>query len=261
MKKKWIAFPHAHDGFDFAGAALKKHWPRLHRGDCEPFPAAEAVREAWRAYHRGDFQDAWEEGRKAGPAGYAPACKAAATYASYLERDKTRAAALLNQAAELCQEACDALPEQANSFYLLAYCLGRYAQKVSVTQALAGGLASRVKQALDRALELEPKHAEAHVATGTYHAEVVGKVGGLLGGLTYGASESEALAHYRKALALFPESAIVRLEYARGLHMLDGSKEAEARKLLAQAAKCKPADAAESLDVEHAREKLEALEE
>jgi tetratricopeptide (TPR) repeat protein len=260
-KKKWLAFPLDAGKLQFPGPQLKKHWTRLHRGDCEPFPEAEPVRDAWRAYHRGDFQQAWEQGRKLGPDGYAAACKAAAAYASYLERDRKRAAAILEEAAGLCEQAREALPERANSHYLLAYCLGRYAQKVSVGQALAGGLASRVKQALDQALELEPRHAEAHVATGTYHAEVIGKVGGLLGGLTYGASEAEALKHYRKALSLFPESAIVHLEYARGLHMMDGSSEDEARKLLARAAKCKPADAAESLDVEHAKERLEALEE
>jgi tetratricopeptide (TPR) repeat protein len=258
--KKWNPFPNRQDAFDCTGATLKKRWPRLHRGDCEPFPDAEALREAWRAFHRGDFHRAWEAGRALGPAGHAPACKSAATYATYLERDGRRAAALLNEAAGLCEKACVALPEHANSHYLLAYCLGRYAQKISVTRALADGLAGRVKTALEHALELEPRHAEAHVASGTYHAEVIGKVGRLLGGLTYGASESEALAHYRKALKLHPDSAIVRLEYARGLLLMDDSRTAEARKLLAQAAALEPADAAESLDIEHAQARLEKLE-
>jgi tetratricopeptide (TPR) repeat protein len=261
MKRKWIAFPQSGAAFGYRAAALKKHWPRLHRGDCEPFPAGEAEREAWRAFHAGEFQRAWEEGSKLGPPGKTAACKAAATYASYLERDGKRAASLLEQAAELGEQACSEAPDHANAQYMLAYCLGRYAQKVSVTRALADGLAGRVQRALERTLELEPRHAEAHVATGTYHAEVIDKVGSLLGGLTYGASTEEALKHYRKALSLFPESAIVRIEYARGLLMLDGSKTSEARKLLAQAAKCDPADAAETLDVEHAKAKLEALQE
>ena len=258
--KKWNPFPHDQDAFDHAGASLKRRWPRLHRGDCEPFPDAEALREAWRAFHRGDFQQAWDAGRALGPAGCAPAGKAAATYATYLERDAKRAAAVLNEAAGLCEKACAALPEHANSHYLLAYCLGRYAQKISVTRALADGLAGRVKSALERTLELEPRHAEAHAASGTYHAEVIGKVGSLLGALTYGASESEALANYRKALKLHPDSAILRVEYARGLLLMDDSRIAEARKLLEQAAALEPADAAESLDVEHAQARLEKLE-
>lgn len=261
MKKKWNAFPHHKAAFAYKAAALQKHWARLHRGDCEPLPADEAEREAWRAFHAGEFQRAWEEGGELGPAGKAAACKAAATSASYLERDKKRAASLLEEAAELSEQACKEAPEHANAHYMLAYCLGRYAQKVSVTRALADGLAGRVQRALERTLELEPKHAEAHVATGTYHAEVIDKVGSLLGGLTYGASAGDALKHYRKALSLFPESAIVRIEYARGLLMLDASSGAQARKLLAQAAACDAADAAETLDVAHAKAKLEALEE
>lgn len=260
MKRKWTRFPHAQDAFDYAGAALKKKWPRLHRGDCEPFPDSEPAREAWRAFHRGDFQDAWEQGREAGPLGHLAAAKAAGAYASYLERDAKRAAALLDEAAALCEAACQELPKHANAYYFLAYCLGRYAQKVSVTRALADGLASRVKSNLDRVLKLEPRHAEAHAATGTYHAEVVGKVGRLLGALTYGASADEALAHYRKALKLDPDSAIIRVEYARGLLMLDEDSVAEAEALLAQAAKVRPADAAEQLDVEDAQARLEKLQ-
>ncbi|HET7366172.1 MAG TPA: tetratricopeptide repeat protein [Burkholderiales bacterium] len=258
--KHWVPFPHPRDAFAYPGASLKKQWARLHRGDCEPFPDAEAVREAWRAYHHGDFQLAWQKGAKAGPAGHLAAAKAAGTYASYLERDKKSAAALLSEAAKLCEAACEALPQHANAHYLLAYCLGRYAQKISVTRALADGVATRVKDALERALKLEPRHAEAHIATGTYHVEVISKVGALLGGLTYGASESEALAHYRKALKLLPDSAIARLEYARGLMLLDEGNADEARELLAQAAKIRPTDAAELLDAEHAQERLEELE-
>lgn len=260
MKRKWIRFPHPHDAFDYPGAALKKSWPRLHCGDCEPFPAEEPVRDAWRAYHRGDFQDAWEQGRAAGPLGHLPAAKAAGAYASYLERDAKRAAALLDEAARLCEAACQELPKHANAYYFLAYCLGRYAQKISVTRALADGLASRVKSNLDRALKLEPRHAEAHVATGTYHAEVIGKMGGLLGGLTYGASADEALAHYRKALKLDPDSAIIRVEYARGLLLLDADNAGEAEELLAQAARLRPFDAAERLDIEDAQARLEKLQ-
>jgi tetratricopeptide (TPR) repeat protein len=128
-----------------------------------------------------------------------------------------------------------------------------------VLEAIAGGVAGRVKEALERALALEPRHADAHTATGTYHAEVIDKVGALVGGLTYGANAADALAHYRKALALSPDSAIARVEYARGLLLLDDSKLANAKKLLAEAVRQKPADATERLDVELAHERLAAL--
>lgn len=283
-KRKWAAFPGPGSEFDYEGAALKKSWARLHQGDREPFPSADWVEEvfsgspaakksagkagadpeavagklqdAWRAFHRGDFQQAAEEGAKLGIVGATVANKAAGIYANYLERDAKVRLALLAEAAERAEEARKALPEHANAHYQLAYNLGRYSQGISVVKALAEGLGTRIGQALKRTLELEPKHAEAHMASGTWHAEIIDKVGGLVGGLTYGASRDQALQHFRKALELEPKSAIARIEYAAGLLLLDRSKKAEAKKLLAEAAKARPADAMEWLDADLAASRL-----
>jgi hypothetical protein len=40
MASKWAAFPHDAKAYAYAGDALKKAWPKLHAGDCEPFPDA-----------------------------------------------------------------------------------------------------------------------------------------------------------------------------------------------------------------------------
>ena len=287
MTRKWTAFPGPRTGYDYTGAALKKAWARLHRGDCEPFPSAQwveevfaaapaarksagklgsdpeavaqALQDAWRAYHRGDYQAACEMGLALGVIGHTVADKATSMYATFLEADKKARLALFGQAAERSEAARKAMPEHANAHYLVAYCLGRHSQGSSVIEAITKGVAGRVKEALERTLALEPKHADAHTATGTYHAEVIDKVGALVGGITYGANQADALAHYRKALSLNPDSAIARVEYARGLLMLDDSKEASARKLLAEAARLKPADATEQLDAELADARLAAL--
>jgi hypothetical protein len=47
-KAKWTQFPHAAE-YVYAGAELKKHWVRLHRGDREPFPKDAALQDASRA--------------------------------------------------------------------------------------------------------------------------------------------------------------------------------------------------------------------
>jgi hypothetical protein len=63
---------------------------------------------------------------------------------------------------------------------------------------------------------------------------------------------------YKEALALNPDSAIGRVEYANGLVMLEGDKRMkEAEKLYAEAAACTPMDAMERLDVEMAKAELE----
>ncbi len=114
------------------------------------------------------------------------------------------------------------------------------------------------ENALDRALALEPKHADAHIAIGLYHAEIIDKVGALAGRLTYGADAGAAVKHFEQALKLNPGSAIAHMEYANGLLMLHGEKKhKQAVELYRKAAACKPADAMERLDVEQAKAELE----
>ena len=111
----------------------------------------------------------------------------------------------------------------------MAYALGRYSQGISVAKALAQGLGAKVKAALETTIKLAPKHADAHIALGAFHAEVIDKVGSLLG-KTQGASKATGLAMYQQALKLTPASAIAMVEYANGLVMLEGDKRMERRR-------------------------------
>jgi hypothetical protein len=148
-------------------------------------------------------------------------------------------------------------PKNPNAHYWQAYALGRYSQGISVTKALAQGLGGKVKTALETAIALAPKHADAHIALGSFHAEVIDKVGKLLG-RTQGADTPTGLKMFRQALTLNPTSAIAMVEYANGLVMLEGEKKmGEAEKLYADAAAGKPLDAMERLDVEMAKAELE----
>ncbi len=254
----WKKFPHPDKAFVYAGAALKKNWARLHRGDCEPFPDDAKVQEAWRAYHAGDFGKAVEQGLACGLAGYNVANKAAAIYANYLETDEERKLALLLEAAKRCEEQQTEMPDCANAWYLHAYALGRYSQGISVGKALAQGLGGKIRNSLTRAIELEAKHADAHIALGAYHAEVIDKVGSLVAGLTYGAKKGLGVEHFETALRLNPESAIARVEFGSALVMMFGrAKMADAERNYQEAAACQPMDAMERLDVELARAELE----
>ncbi len=275
---KWKPFPHDNKDYRYEGAALKQAWSELHRGDCEPFPDAAFVKEAfarhprlkgpldaertaaalqsaWRAYHRGDFAAAVAEGTAPGPIGANAANKAANIYATYLETDSERKREIFLKSAERAEALQAAAPDFVNAFYFHAQALGRYSQEISIAKALAQGIGGKVKASLDKAVKLEPNHAEAHIALGAYHAEIVSKVGGMLASLTYGASREEAVRHFALARKLLPNSAIARIEEANGLVMLFGkSRLAEAERLYKEAARCAPADAMQKLDAEHARD-------
>ena len=254
---EWTPFPHAGD-YAFDVASLKKNWPRLHQGDCEPLPRAAAVLQAWVLFHNGAFQQAAEAGLKAGGDGITVANKAAAIYANYLESKEKIKLDLFMQVSQQAEAQQAADPKNANAWYWQAYALGRYGQGISVSKALAQGLGGKVKAALEQTIKLAPKHADAHIALGAFHAEVIDKVGSLIGSMTYGVKKDTSLALFKQALTLNPGSAIGMTEYANGMVMLEGDKRMkEATQLYEQAAACEPLDAMERLDVEMARVELQ----
>lgn len=278
--RKWVKFPHASAAFDYAGAKLAKAWERLHAGDQETFPdkkhvaaqqkkypklksageadaVAEALQEAWRDFHRGEFQKATEAGEALGAIGATVANKAEGIYATYLAKEADRGAHF-ERCARRAEAAIAALPEEVNAHYFHAFALGRYSQTISITKALAQGLGGKIRESLERTLKLAPRHAEAHTALGLYHAEIIDKIGALVGGLTYGAKADTGLKHFQEALKLTPHAPIAHIEYANGLLMMFGKKRLdEVVKAYQAAAALKPMEAMEMLDIERARNELE----
>jgi hypothetical protein len=257
-KPRWTAFPYPAKAYTYAGEALKKAWSSLHRGDCEPWPKEPAAQEAWRLFHAGKFAEAVEAGLAAGGSGITAANKAQAIYANGVEPKEPARVALFEEVMQRAEQQARAEPKNANAHYLYAYAAGRYSQRISVAKALAQGYGGKIRAALETAIALAPKHAEAHVAMGAYHAEIIDKVGALVGGLTYGAKRDAGEEHFRKALKLAPDSPIARIEMANGMVLLHGKKAlAEAGRLYGEAAALTPRDAMERLDVEAAKAELD----
>jgi tetratricopeptide (TPR) repeat protein len=253
---KWNAFPFAGD-YAFDASSVRKHWERLHASDLEPLPKDAALLEAWAHFHNGQFHQATEAGLKLGGAGITLANKATCIYATYLELKEKEKLDLYTTAATRAQAQAASDPENPNAWHWQAYALGRYSQGISVAKALAQGLGSKVKDALEKAIALNAKHSDAHVALGAFHAEVIDKVGPLIGGMTYGAKKEVGLRLFKQALVLNPNSAIAMIEYANGMVMLEGDKRMkEATALYEQAAAIDAFDAMERLEVELARAEL-----
>lgn len=281
-KASWTAVPKGIPHFSFAGDALKKAWPGLHAGDQEPYPDAKraaaliatagkaapkgldadalaaALQDAWRHFHEGDFRAAYDAGVALGPIGASVAVKAIGIHATHLVDDDGEKLKRFEQASKLAEAAVKALPDEANSHFRHAFALGRYSQCISIVKALKAGIAGKVREALDTALELAPKHAEAHTAMALYHGEIIGKVGSMIGGLTYGAKAAEAETHMKTALKLTPDSPIAHIEQGNLLMLLHGDKkENEAAAAYEKASKLKPLDVMEALDAAFARDQLE----
>lgn len=250
----WAEFPYDKDAFSYPGKKLAEAWEALHRGDTEPLPDSDELQEAWRRFHAGDFAAAVKQADQVGLEAHAAANKASGIYADYLEEDEKTKIAIYQVGIERAEKAISAYPDDTNAHYFHAFLLGRYSQCISVTQALTQGLGGKIRESLEAALELSPNHAEAHTAMGLYHAEIIDKVGRMVGKLTYGASADKAMEHFERALEITPDAPIARIEYGNGLYLLFGDKRLdESNAAYEQAAAIKPIDAMQRLDVEFAK--------
>ncbi|MBS0388362.1 MAG: hypothetical protein JSR15_07755, partial [Proteobacteria bacterium] len=165
-----------------APADLHERWARLHATDAEPFPdeqrmarlarshprfaatvqqcggaarVAAGVQQAWSEFHAGQFLRAITLGSQFGAIGASAANKAAAVHSLYPGRSATNVLKVLEQATRRGEAAVESLPDYANAHFNLALVMGRYSQRISILTALAEGLASRVREHLERALALE----------------------------------------------------------------------------------------------------------
>jgi tetratricopeptide (TPR) repeat protein len=281
---KWNSFPHENSAYLYDGDRLRDAWPQLHAGDQAVFPdtgwvrqclnlapkaapesfdgdagaLAASIQDAWRCFHAGDFGRAVELAERCGHLAHAPANKAAGIYATYLETNDAARQACYLAAAGRAEAAIRLLPDDANSHYFHAFNLGRYSQSISVIKALGEGIGGKIQTSLRAALEAAPAHAEAHTALGMYHAEIIDKVGKLMGRITYGASTEAALEHFEAALELTPASPIAHIEYGNGLYLLFGNDRLdEVTDLYVRATGLQPRDAMEKLDIEAALAEME----
>jgi tetratricopeptide (TPR) repeat protein len=246
---RWTAFA-ATGHFAYEAHTVKKRWPLLHASDQEDLPGTPELLQAWTLFHNGQFEAAHRSGLRLGEAGFTVANKAACVYAHLLETRESERLALYQGVAERAGAHIQRQPEHPNAHYLLAYALGRYSQGISVARALAQGLGGRIKTALETTIALQPRHAEAHFALGAFHAEIIDKVGALIGHMAYGARKEVSLQMFQQGFALQPRSPAGLVDYALALLILEGdARREDATALYQQAASLRPRDAREYLDI------------
>ena len=280
----WKSFPHSDDSHGFRADQLEDMWDDLHAGDQEPWPGparmeslsetapaafpddfdgdcsalADRLQSGWAAFHQGDFHAARTTGLACGLLGHVLVNKATGIYANHLEDDAGQAERLYRDVIERSEQAQSALPDDANAWYFHAFALGRLSQSLSVVKALKQGYGGKIQRSLDRTLELAPDHAEAHTGKGLYHAEIIDKVGKLIGGMTYGADADEALQHFQRALEIDPRAPVAHMEYGNGLYLLYGDKRIDdVTDAYIKASELPPRDAMEKLDQALAASELE----
>lgn len=250
--------------FDYDQEQLAENWNALHVADQYEYPlnyeGDESILTAqaggWLHFHNGNYQKAAEVGLEIAEHGSILLARSVAAYCDYLCEDEDDVLKLLTDTMQVCEQAADALPDCSNTQFVNALIIGRYSQRISITKALAQGLGGKIKTYLETTLALDPNHAEAHTAMALYNAEIIDKVGAMLGGLTYGVKKPIALKHFKQSMDLAGELPITAIEYANGLLLLGGNDNKVAE-LYQQAAECEAMDALQNCDISFAQQQVE----
>lgn len=216
--------------------------------------------EARTLYAEGAYRAAAEAARASDSAmGYALATQITCHFARFVAPEQDRLA-LFETAKGWALRAVDMAPDNAFVQVQAAHALGRYSQEIGVMKALTESMADRVREHIDRALDLDPDNALAHMLLANWHAEIIDSAG-FVGRMIYGAEASEVLAHYQRAVALAPNNLLIRLEYAGAALKVDEDEHKElARQQLQHATSLEPQTALETLLQARAALRLADLE-
>ncbi|MDE0693798.1 MAG: hypothetical protein OXI55_16355 [Gammaproteobacteria bacterium] len=221
---------------------------------------ADALAAARAAFDAGRFLEAAEQAASVGSAdGLVLAAGALRVHGSYLAPAEEQKE-YFQQAMEHAQAAVEMAPDDPRTHVESSSAIGRYAQTIGIGEALTGGYGGKMRDALHKALELDPDNAIAQLALGSWHANVVDRTGALVGRMTFGATRKKAMEHLDRALALAPNDKTVLLETGTALLVLDADKHRErALELLEAAVAIPPSNAYETLLHGQALERLEAV--
>lgn len=199
----------------------------------------------------GKFQEAYKMGLRLGSAeGFVLAAKAASYFAGYRAKDNEKAD-WFGRAESAARRAIQVNTDNAEAYFELARAQGRLSQYRGILESL--GLASSIKENLDKTLRLNPRHAGAKVALALWHHSLISKNVGWL----YGANGSQIMPLFNEAIQLEPQTIIHKVELA-GVLAAQGKKE-EARKQYEAALSIAAKTAADRYDLERARRELAAL--
>ena len=217
--------------------------------------AAGTLQDAQLQYKNGDFTGAVQTAVALNTSdGFALAAKSNSIFASTQPDNKQEA--IYAQSEKYARSAVSLDANNSDGYFETARALGRLSQVRGVLAALTQGLGGQIKENLDKALKLDPQFANALVALGLWHAEIFAKGVAFL----YGADPAKGLAAFTRAVKLEPKVIIHRIEFARGLMLIDAGKNRDAAiAQLEVAVTLAPRDAAEKLDLERAKRDLAAL--
>jgi tetratricopeptide (TPR) repeat protein len=187
-----------------------------------PTAQAATTDEIFALYAKGSYEQAARAGEAAHTApGYAIAARA--VLADEVLRDAP-CMPCLERAESLARQAVAADPHHAFGQIWLAVALGYQARVNGVVRARLKDAPGQSKIALDMAVQDDPKNAFAISALGGWNMEIVRGGGATLARMLYGATESQAIVLFDRAVKLAPDNVAVHYQIALSLVGYDAEK-------------------------------------
>ena len=195
--------------------------------------AAQTMEDVSEKFNSGEFLEAAELGEAVGTSdGYAMAARALAVYGHYLADEDTRLS-ILERGIELSNAAIEADTASAEAYRQAAHVIGRYAENIGIIRAAREGVAGKIRDALLSAIELDPDHAEAHAAFGSWCAEISSN---RIARWIYGNYREEAIYHFDRILELEPITKEALYQYGTRIQLVDSKNgKTTAREILTRA--------------------------
>jgi hypothetical protein len=183
---------------------------------------AQEVQQVWRFHYQGQYQQAYELGSKLGPAGLLPALYAKLIHTTFLIKKAQKEEKYLE-----IDRIIKPLIPLAKDFNFLtfgdAYQKARRLELLSTTEATASGLLGPTQTTLQALHKEFPEHPLYSAMLAGIDAGIIERVGGFLGGMTYGADEEQAIELFENALTKEKRLAVLYNEYTQALIRLDDS--------------------------------------
>lgn len=208
-------------------------------------PLADALQQVWRLHYEGHFQQAYELGMQLGPLGAVPALYARLMHTALIVTDPDEKLALFRDTAAVSEQLLPLAPGYAFAEFGLLYARARILELLDTSGATASGFLGSTQDALQALAERYPQQGLYPASLGGMQAGIVERVGSFVGRLTYGATESRALAAFEKALSLQSGLPVMYFEYSVALGRLDADKYHQRRLELLQQCLALPVFSAE----------------
>lgn len=201
-----------------AHPALKQ----AHAGDFSAL--SDAIAQVWRLHFQGQFEAAYTLGSQLGYAGLVPALYAKMMHSTLLETNPDRRLQHYQETIERAESMAKHISDYQPARFGLTYAYVRKLELLPTSAAVRSGHLKEAKDVLSQMQKQFPERAIYRAMLGGLHAGVVDRVGSFVGRITYGSTESRAMAHFKAAIELENGLPVIFNEYTTAMARLDRDK-------------------------------------